>query len=152
MQNYIALGIIAALTFAAAATGGAFGPGPWYLSLNKPWWTPQGWAFPLVWTVLYIMIAWAGYVVWKEQGVSLALGLWGVQLVFNGLWSWIMFGLKNISLALWDAGAMWLSIVAFIVVAWPVSPFAAQLFLPYLLWVTIAFILNFEVLRMNPAA
>jgi translocator protein len=152
MTSYIPLGIIAGLTFAAASTGGIFGPGPWYLSLSKPWWTPPGWAFPLVWTILYIMIAWAGYVVWKEQGFSLALALWGIQLLFNAMWSWIMFGLKNIGLALVDAGAMWLSIVAFIVVAWPISPFAAQLFLPYLLWVTIAFVLNFEVLRLNPTA
>jgi translocator protein len=152
MTSYIPLGIIIALTFAAASTGGAFGPGPWYLSLNKPWWTPPGWVFPLVWTILYIMIAWAGYVVWQEQGLSLAMALWGVQLLFNGLWSYIMFGVKNISLALVDAGAMWLAIAAFMIAAWPVSPFATQLFIPYLVWATIAFVLNLEVLRMNPTA
>jgi len=152
MAGYLAVAAFAGLTFAAASSGAVFGPGPWYFSLTKPWWTPPPWVFPVVWTILYIMIAAAGYLVWREQGLGVLVAAWLVQLGFNGAWSWIMFGQKNISLALWDAGAMWISITAFIVLAWPVSQTAALLFVPYLVWVTIAFYLNYEVLRLNPNA
>lgn len=152
MIDYAAIAVFAVLTFAAAATGGLFPPGPWYDALAKPSWTPPNWAFPVVWTILYIMIATAGYLVWKEQGIGLLAGVWLAQLVLNGAWSWIMFGLKNIPFALVDAGAMWIAIVAFIVLAWPVSQTAALLFVPYLVWVSTAFALNLTLLRMNPAA
>lgn len=152
MTAYAATAVFAVLTFAAAATGGLFPPGPWYETLQKPSWTPPNWAFPVVWTILYVMIATAGYLVWKEQGIGLLVGVWLAQLILNGAWSWIMFGLKNIPLALVDAGAMWVAIVAFIVLAWPVSQTAALLFLPYLAWVTTAFALNLALLRMNPSA
>jgi translocator protein len=66
------------------------------------------------------------------------------------LWSWIMFGQKEIGWALLDAGGMWLAIAAFIVLAWPVSQPAALLFIPYLIWVTAAFVLNLQIVQMNP--
>jgi translocator protein len=150
MEPYLVPGIFTALTVSAASTGAAFGPGPWYISLKKPWWTPPGWVFPIVWTILYVMIAIAGYKVWQSDGVGLVLAVWGVQLVFNGAWSWIMFGRKQIALALADAGAMWIAIVAFIALAYPVHETAALLFVPYLIWATIAFTLNYQVLQMNP--
>ena len=152
MTSYSAIAVFAALTFAAAATGGLFPPGPWYMSLAKPSWTPPNWAFPVVWTILYVMIATAGYLVWKEQGLGVLVAVWVTQLVFNGAWSWLMFGQKNIVLALWDAGAMWIAITAFIVLAWPVSKTAALLFVPYLVWVTTAFVLNYQIMKMNPGA
>lgn len=152
MSSYVALTVFLIVTAAAATTGGLFTPGPWYETLAKPSWTPPNWAFPVVWTILYIMIAIAGWLVWDAKGLSLVVGVWGVQLVLNAAWSWIMFGQKNITLALWDAGAMWLAIAAFIALAWPVSRTAALLFLPYLAWVSIAFYLNWTILRLNPAA
>ena len=150
MTDMIALGIFLVLTAAAAVTGGYFGPGTWYLSLAKPSWTPPGWAFPVVWTILYVMIAIAGWKAWQAQGVGLIVAVWALQLVLNATWSWIMFGQKNIGAALADAGGMWLSIAAFIALAWPVSQTAALLFMPYLVWVTIAFVLNLRILQMNP--
>jgi tryptophan-rich sensory protein len=152
MTSYVALAAFFIVTFAAASTGAIFMPGEWYKSLNKPWWTPPDWAFPVVWSILYIMIAIAGWLAWKEQGLGLLVGLWAAQLVFNAAWSWIMFGEKKIALALLDAGCMWIAIAALIALAWPVSSTAALLFAPYLLWATIAFALNYTVLRMNPGA
>lgn len=152
MTDTIGLGVFFVLTAAAAVTGGLFGPGPWYLQLNKPSWTPPGWAFPVVWTVLYIMIAIAGWKVWQAHGLGLVVAVWAIQMVLNASWSWIMFGRQQIGWALLDAGGMWISIAAFIALAWPVSQTAALLFMPYLLWVTIAFVLNLRIFQMNPDA
>lgn len=151
MTDYYALAAFIVITGAAATTGTFFMPGPWYDRLAKPSWTPPKWAFPVVWTILYAMIAIAGWLVWRKQGIGLLVGVWAIQLVLNAAWSYIMFGRRDIRLALVDAGGMWLSIAAFIVLAWPVSQFASLLFVPYLIWVTIAFALNYEIVRTNPS-
>lgn len=149
MNFYVTAGAFALVTLAAAATGSLFMPGPWYASLAKPWWTPPNWLFPPAWTVLYILIAIAGYRVFAEQGLGPAVVVWGIGLVFNAAWSYIMFGQHQIGWAVLDLIAMWLSIVAFIVVAWPVDRTAALMFLPYLTWVTYAGALNIEIWRLN---
>ena len=142
----------AVAVMAAASTGAIFQPGDWYRALNKPNWTPPDWAFPVVWTTLYIMIAAAGWLVFKAEGVGLALIAWALNIAFNAAWSWLMFGRKQIGLALADAIAMMATIVAFMALAWPVAPTAVWLFVPYAIWVAIAIALNFEVLRRNPNA
>ncbi|MEO1720600.1 MAG: TspO/MBR family protein [Pseudomonadota bacterium] len=152
MTEYLDAIIIAGAVFAAAATGGIFAPGEWYDRLDKPSWTPPDWAFPVVWTVLYIMIAIAGWLVWRADGFGLAFAFWIVQLVFNAAWSAIMFGFKAIRVALYDAFAMAVSIIAFMVLAWPISPTATYLFVPYLAWVATAIALNYAVLKRNPQA
>lgn len=137
--------------FVVAASGAVFMPGEWYRSLNKPSWTPPSWLFAPAWTVLYIMIAVAGWLVFKAEGGRAALAVWAANLVFNAAWSWLMFGRRQIALALGDALAMLATIVLFIVLAAPVSPAAAWLFVPYLAWVSFAAFLNFTILRLNPA-
>ncbi|MEL6297272.1 MAG: TspO/MBR family protein [Pseudomonadota bacterium] len=148
---YLDIAVITVVVFVAAASGGIFAPGQWYETLNKPSWTPPDWAFPLVWTVLYIMIAAAGVIIWREQGFGPAMIAWTAQLVLNGAWSWLMFGLKQIGLALADAGGMVIAIVAFMALAWPVSQTAALLFVPYLAWTLTAFFLNLRILQLNPS-
>ena len=150
MTEYLDLIPFVIAVFAAASTGALFAPGPWYNSLKKPSWTPPDWAFPVVWTILYVMIAIAGWLVWREDGLGLAIGVWVVQLLLNAAWSWIMFGRKQIGLALIDAIAMLVAIIAFIALAWPLSQTAALLFIPYLIWVCTAIALNFAVLQLNP--
>jgi len=150
MNDMIPLGLFMVATALAAVTGGRYMPGPWYQALAKPWWTPPGWVFPVVWTTLYIMIAIAGWQAYISQGIGPLVAVWVLQLVLNAMWSWIMFGRKQIDWALVDAGGMWLSIAAFIVLAWPVNQTAALLFVPYLVWVSIAFLLNLRILQMNP--
>lgn len=152
MTKYLSLAVFLALVFAAGTSGAVFQAGPWYTGLNKPSWTPPGWLFGPVWAVLYVMIAVAGWLVWEKLGWSGLLGLWGVQLAFNALWSWIMFGLHEIGWAFADVAALWLAVAAFILAAWPVNQTAALLFLPYLAWATFAGTLNFEVWRLNAAA
>jgi len=144
--------VYALLVTAAAATGGIFKPGEWYERLDKPGWTPPNWMFPVVWTMLYLMIGAAGWITWRLSGLGLATGLWLAQLVLNAGWSWLFFGRKRMDLAFIDVVAMWLAIAAFIVVAWPVSPTASLLFVPYLIWVTVAAALNKRVWDLNPEA
>ena len=100
--------------------------------------------------MLYLLIAIAGWKVWQVEGVKAALIVWGISLLINMSWSYIMFERKEIGLALVDLILLWISIVAFMVLAWPVSQTATYLFIPYLAWVSIAGALNFSVWRLNP--
>jgi len=152
MMNILSLLVFLLVVFVAAGSGALFSPGPWYKSLKRPSWTPPDWAFPVVWTILYVMIAIAGWLVWKAQGFGPALAVWGVNIVVNALWSYFMFGRKNIALALADVALLWLLTAAFIVIASGVDKTAGWLFVPYLVWVSIASALNFEVWRLNRGA
>lgn len=148
----LSLFVFLGLCFAAATSGGFFSPGPWYDSLNKPSWTPPDWVFPVAWTVLYTMIAFAGWFTWRSGGWSAALAIWGVGLVLNAVWSYLMFGRQDIFAALIDVAGLWLATAAFTIASWPVDKRAALLFLPYLAWVSFAAALNFTVWRLNPAS
>ena len=139
--------------FAAAMSGAMFPPGEWYETLRKPSWQPPNWLFPVAWSVLYLMIAVSGWLVWQERAthaMAVPMIVYGVQLVANFLWSALFFGMKRMDIALIEVGILWLSIVATIVVFWPVSTTAALLLLPYLAWVSFAAYLNFVMLRLNP--
>lgn len=149
MATYLPLGAFLALVFIAATTGALFQPGPWYASLAKPSWTPPNWLFPVAWSILYTMIAVAGWKVWQAEGVRAALVVWSIGLAFNMAWSWIMFGRQEIGLALVDLVLLWLAIVTFMLLAWPVSRTAVYLFVPYFFWVSFAGALNFAVWRLN---
>jgi len=150
--NMLTFILFLALVAAAAFFGGQWGARSWYNGLSKPRWTPPGWLFGPVWTLLYVMIAVAGMLVWNtpHENRALLLALWGAQLVLNGLWSYIFFGRRDLGLGLVEIMALWLSIAAFVVVAWPVNPLAAILFLPYLAWVSYAAALNAAIWRRNP--
>jgi benzodiazapine receptor len=149
----IALWVFIGLCFVAAMSGALFPPGAWHRNLAKPTWHPPNWLFAPAWMVLYGMIAVAAWLVWKQAdgfaGASLALTLWGVQLVFNAAWSGIFFGLKRMDLALIEVGALWLSILATIVAFWQISTGGALLMVPYLLWVTFAAALNYSMWSLN---
>lgn len=138
------------LVLAGASSGGFFKPGDWYDNLFKPRWTPPDWAFPVVWGLLYACIAWAGVLIWQAQGGALALTFWGAQWVFSTAWSWLFFGRRRMDLGFLDVTLLWLSVLGFIIIAWPLSKLAAVLFLPYLAWVSIAATLNVAVWRRNP--
>ena len=142
--------VFVVVVFAAASSGAIFKPGEWYETLRKPAWTPPKWAFPVVWTILYIMIIFAGWRVWENAGWSLAMALWAIQIIANAIWSWLFFGRRQMAAALADLMVMWLAIALFILVAWPISAWASLAFVPYLAWVTAAGLLNYSVLRLNP--
>jgi tryptophan-rich sensory protein len=144
--------VFVGLVIAAAAFGGQWGAGPWYNALSKPGWTPPNWLFPVAWTVLYLMMAVAGWLIWETPHPSrpVLLAVWGAQLLLNALWSYIFFGRKDIGVALAELSGLWVLIAVFVVLAWPVNREAALLFLPYLIWVSYAGALNAAIWRRNP--
>lgn len=148
----ISLAVIVALVLAAASTGALFKPGSWYAGLRKPGWTPPNWAFPVVWSVLYIAIAWSAWIMVRAEGWSVFMLVWVAQLAINASWSWLFFGKRRMDLAFGNVCVLWLSIALLIVLAWPVSALASVLLVPYLVWVTIAAALNKTVWSMNPEA
>lgn len=136
---------------AAAATGAMIQPGEWYRSLSKPAWTPPDWVFPVTWTVLYLSMSVAAARVAAMEGTGQALALWSVQIALNTLWTPVFFGLKRMQAGLVVIGLLWLAVAATCVAFWAHDPISGLLFLPYVLWVTIAGALNFSVWRRNPA-
>lgn len=146
------LAVFVVLVVAAASSGVFFKPGEWYRGLRKPGWTPPNWVFGPVWSVLYIMIAVAGWLVWRADSSSPAIWFWAAQLLVNASWSGLFFGMRRMDLAMYDIVLLWIVVAGFIVTASAVSTTAALLFVPYLIWVTIAGALNLAVLRLNRAA
>ncbi|WP_195822140.1 tryptophan-rich sensory protein TspO [Roseobacter sp. MH60115] len=142
--------IFFAACLAAGVTGGLFAPGPWYRSLDKPWFTPPDWVFPVTWMVLYICIATAGARVAMLENNGVAMAFWALQIAFNGLWTPVFFGLKNIRLGMAIVSLLWLSVLCGILAMWSLDVIAALLFVPYLIWVSIAAALNAGVWRLNP--
>jgi translocator protein len=140
------------LCYAVAAFGSQFTPGAWYDRLAKPSWTPPGWIFGPVWTLLYGLMAVSAWLVWREHGLSgarAALLLFLAQLVLNGAWSWIFFGLERPGVAVIELGVLWVAIRLTLVAFWSLHRVAGLLLVPYLAWVTFAGILNFEIWRLN---
>jgi tryptophan-rich sensory protein len=135
----------------AAATGVLFPPGAFYERLRKPSWQPPRWVFAPVWTLLSILIAVAGWLVWRSggPGIELALGAYALQLILNAAWTPLFFGLRRPDLALCDIVAMWLAIALTIALFVPISPLATLLLVPYLLWVSFASALNYAVWTLN---
>jgi tryptophan-rich sensory protein len=147
--DFIALVSFIAACLAAASTGAIFRPGRWYEGLAKPDWRPPNWAFAPVWTVLYLTIAVAGWLVWRKVGASLPLYIYILQLVLNAAWTPIFFGLHRLGAAFLEIVLLWVSIALTIVFFYPVDLFSAWLLVPYLTWVTFASALNHAIWRLN---
>lgn len=152
-RNYVpSLIVFLVICFAVAGLGSlATTPNipDWYAGLNKPSWNPPNWLFGPVWTLLYAMMAVAGWLVWKRTGWGTAITCFAVQLALNLAWSFIFFGAHQTGLAFLEIVLLWLAIVATIISFWSVSKNAAGLLIPYLLWVSFAATLNFTIWRMN---
>ena len=152
MKSWLALAAFIVPCFAVAGLGGlATGHSveTWYKDLAKPSWTPPGWVFGPVWTLLYMAMAIAAWRVWQGQGLRWPLALFGAQLLFNAAWSWLFFGLRMPGAACVDVFLLWVAIVVTTAVFWRVDLAAGVLFVPYLLWVTFAMALNFAIWRMD---
>ena len=140
------------IVFAVAFTGSRFMPGDWYDGLNKPSWNPPDWLFGPVWTVLYILIAVSGWLVWKEAGFSAARAafiVFSAQLILNAGWSWIFFGLHRPGFAFIEIMVLWFLILLNTILFSRINKTAGLLLIPYYAWVSLASVLNFSLWRLN---
>jgi benzodiazapine receptor len=148
LPNVIGVTVVSAL--------GAIGKsaGSWYPSLRKPTWSPPGWLFGPAWTVLYLMMGFASWRIWRNRDdqpelTRSALHWYGIQLGLNASWSVIFFGARLPALALLEILALWGAILATLVEFSRIDRLAAMLLVPYQLWVTFATALNAAIWWLN---
>ena len=124
-----------------------------YGALRQPPLSPPGWVFPIVWSILYLLMGYASYRVVtggaSRQEKNTALVLYGIQLALNFLWSPVFFGLRWFLLAFFILIAMWAVIYRSIKAFALTDEIAGDLLIPYILWVTFAGYLNFGVYFLN---
>jgi tryptophan-rich sensory protein len=124
-------------------------PGEWYAGLSKPWFNPPNWLFGPAWSVLYVLIAIAGWRMWENHRMTGAMDVWWIGLGVNFMWSPVFFGMQSIGGALVVVVAMLALIIAFISLARPLDRIAAWLFVPYAAWVSFATLLNASIWWLN---
>jgi tryptophan-rich sensory protein len=149
-----ALAVVGWLVLCLAASGTAIfvSTGGWYAGLQKPSWNPPPWVFGPVWTLLYIMMAAAAWLVWREGGWkerSWDLRLFLLQWVLNVLWTPLFFGMHRSGFAFAEIVALWFALTATLVSFWRVKKAAGVLLAAYLAWVSFAAALNFTIWYMN---
>jgi benzodiazapine receptor len=147
-RSYLMLLLFVLVVSGVAFSAVQFQPGDWYMHLEKPVWTPPSWLFPPVWSVLYLMIAVAGWLIFSGSNLPLKI-LWVVQLLLNGLWSWLFFGMHRTGLGLIDIIAMFLCIAALFSLSRKTVKTVAWLMAPYLIWVGYASTLNAAIYMLN---
>lgn len=127
--------------------------GPWYFALRQPAWKPPDALFGPIWTVMFALIALSGAAAWRAAPTAAAREWLLVAFLANGFlnvaWSVLFFRLRRPDWALAEVVLLWLSIVVMIDLARRHSPRAALMLVPYLVWVTLAAALNYEVVRLN---
>jgi len=134
---------------AAASTGVIFKPGQWYEGLNKPGFTPPNWAFPVAWTIIYLLLAWAGYRLSLIPGSQTVLALWAAQIALNTLWTPVFFGAHQVAAAMVILLLLWLVVAVMVFMALRLDLITGLILFPYLAWLSVAAALNFSILRNN---
>ena len=151
-MDWLLFGIFLLGCGAAATTGAMFEPGEWYDDLDKPSWTPPKLVFPLAWTFLYLAMSVAAARVAVLDGAAYAMAFYAVQLAFNTLWTPVFFGLKRMGAGMAIILCLWGAVAATMLSFFALDTFAGLLFVPYLVWVSIASALNYSVWKRNPVA
>ena len=156
MKNIFKLIISIAIPLAVGGISGFFTAGSvntWFVTLNKPSFNPPGWLFAPVWTVLYILMGIAFYIIWSshsklEKKYTCYTYYW-LQLLLNFLWTFLFFYFHRPDLALIDIILLFIMIASTIFSFRKISKTAAWLLVPYLCWVAFATALNFAIWRLN---
>jgi translocator protein len=141
-----------ALTFSASITAIFVSATGWYATLQKPAWTPAPWVFAPVWTLLYFLMALAAWLVWREGGWEKQkgpLGLFLIQLGLNALWTPLFFHWHLPEIAFCEIILLWFAVVATLISFWRVKKSASLLLIPYIIWVSIAALLNYKICSLN---
>jgi tryptophan-rich sensory protein len=125
----------------------------WYYALQQPGWAPPDYMFAVIWTVVFALIAISGVLAWEKaptrRDFEIALGLYALNGFLNLGWSFIFFRMQRPDLAFFELIALWLSIAALMVFLRRFSGLSAALLLPYIIWVSIAGVLNYQVVQLN---
>ncbi|MCB1476399.1 MAG: tryptophan-rich sensory protein [Rhodobiaceae bacterium] len=143
------------IVFLAIVIGGGLAigyltaPGEWYIALQKPPFNPPAWIFAPVWTLLYVLIAIAGWRVWQIAPAGTAMKLWIAQMILNFLWSPTFFAAHMTGAALIVILLLLAAIIGFIATARRTDKVAALLFVPYAAWVAFASVLNASIFVLN---
>ncbi len=152
---YRAVLVAAASALAVAAIGGSMTTiGPWYRALHKPAWTPPDAAFGVIWTVVFALAAVSGVSAWRAARSTTTrewiIGLFALNGFLNVLWSLLFFRLQRPDWALVEVLPFWASIAALIVFIGRFSRTGGAALVPYLVWVSIAMLLNYDIVHLNP--
>jgi tryptophan-rich sensory protein len=157
MTRLNAIGLFAWLgsVVVAAGLGGlaSANAGNFYGQLNQPAWAPPGWLFGPVWSVLYLMMGVAAWLVWKThgfRGAPWALGMFLLQLALNALWTWLFFAWHLGAWSVLEIGVLWVLILTTLISFWRLRPLASVLLIPYLAWVSFASVLAYTLWTRNP--
>jgi len=141
-----AVGLLASFATLPAITG-------WYAELNKPSFNPPDWLFGPVWTTLYTLMGISAAAIWnagfEHPKIKHALSVFGIQLMLNGIWSFLFFGFQNPLLAFIEIIILLIAIIFTIIRFKEIKPWAGWLLIPYLLWVVFASVLNFSIYLLN---
>lgn len=155
-ENIVKLILSLALPFIVGAIGSFFTVSNipyWYDLLNKPWFTPPSWIFGPAWSLLYILIGISFYLIWrkgiKTAQAKITVGIFLLQIFFNGLWSILFFGLRSPILGLINILVLWLLILVNIIQFYKIDKRAGLLLIAYICWVTFATLLNYFVWILN---
>lgn len=145
----VRFGFLVLVLVGGSVIGTQTAPGDWYAALTKPVFNPPNWIFAPVWSILYVLIAMAGWRQFEADRRSTAMKLWWVQLGLNFLWSPIFFVLQMPWFAFFVVASLLLTIAAFVRQVWVPDRVSALAFLPYLAWVAFAFALNLSLAILN---
>jgi len=124
----------------------------WYAFINKPSFSPPNWLFAPVWSLLYILMGIAAFLIWQKRDnlkTKPALMFYGIQLILNTFWSIIFFGMHNPGLAFLEIIILWTFILITLIKFYKINKTSGILFIPYFIWVSFASILNFAVWMLN---
>ncbi|MBK8497066.1 MAG: tryptophan-rich sensory protein [Chitinophagaceae bacterium] len=152
MKLFISI-LVPLLVGAVAGLFTSSGVNGWYAVANKPWFNPPNWIFAPVWTLLYIMMGIAFFLVWKASAdknvKQTAMILFSIQLILNFFWSFIFFKLQQPGWAFAEIIFMWVMILLTILWFGKISATAAWLLVPYICWVSFASVLNYSIWKLN---
>ena len=146
--------IAATLALVTAMVGGSITVlDSWYYSLQQPTWAPPDYMFGIIWTTIFALIALAGFLGWQKapsrRTAEIVLGLFALNGFLNLSWSFLFVRMERPDLAFYELIALWLSILALVIFCGRFSKSASLLLVPYLVWVTIAGMLNYQIVALN---
>ncbi len=147
--------LVVVLGFVSGALSNSGSANRWYMLLDKPWFQPPNWAFPVAWTILYVMLGLSLAMILNARGARLrgrAIGMFVLAFALNLSWSPVFFGLHQPRIALFIIAAMFGTALTTTFLFGRIRTAAAWLLVPYLVWLCFASLINFEIIRLNPNA